>query len=41
MKIQPQSIICTLVAIVLTPFLWMIVFPGNGEYRLKSISAVH
>lgn len=29
MKIQPQSIICTLVAIVLTPFLWMIVFPGN------------
>lgn len=29
MRIQPQNIICTLVTIVLTPFLWMIVFPGN------------
>lgn len=34
MRIQPQNIVFTLVAIVLTPFLWMIIFPGNDLTEL-------
>jgi len=34
MRLQPQKVICTLAAIVLTPFVWILLFTGSGEILL-------